>query len=74
MSDLIMLGGLWLNESQSGEKYMSGRIGLGAKVLIFKNKNKKESGNDPDYYLMVAPWEIKKKDEEDNGEDNEIPF
>lgn len=71
MSDLIMIGGLWLNQSQSGEKYMSGRLGLGGKVLIFRNR-KKGSDSDPDYYMMLAPWETKEKPkgEEDNG----IPF
>lgn len=71
MDDLIMLGGLWLNRSQSGEIYMSGRLGLGGKILIFKNR-KKKSDNDPDYYVMMAEWQSKDKSEGDD--DHEIPF
>jgi uncharacterized protein (DUF736 family) len=71
MNDLIMLGGLWLNESQSGQTYMSGRLGLGGKVLIFKNQ-KKENDNEPDYYLMLAEWSRTEKGKK--GDSDDIPF
>lgn len=66
--NLIMLSGLWLNKSQSGEKYMSGSMGIGGKLLMFKNKNKK-GDTDPDYYLFLAP-----KEQRDKGGEDELPF
>jgi hypothetical protein len=70
-SDLIMIGGLWLNESQSGNKYMSGSLGM-AKLLVFKNNNKRTSDS-PDYFMYVAPKEQEQRhdDEQDEGD---IPF
>ena len=56
-SDLVEIGGLWLNESKGGEKYFSGSLGS-ARLIIFKNKFK-EADNQPDYRLYVAP---RKKD------------
>lgn len=74
MNDLIMLGGLWLNEARSGERYMSGRLGLGGKILIFKNL-KKGSENDPDYYLMIGEWQSEGKGQKGHGDkESEIPF
>ncbi len=48
---MIIAGGLWLRESKGGEKYMTGTLG-GVKVLIFKNKRKRNE-NDPDYTLCL---------------------
>jgi hypothetical protein len=51
-----MLGGLWLNKSKAGKTYMSGRLGTGGKVMVFKNPHKRKD-SDPDYYLMLGEWE-----------------
>lgn len=67
---MILLGGLWLNTSQNGNKYMSGRLGLGGKLLIFKNTNK-TTDNQPDYMLYLA----KQPERAADGEtDTEIEF
>lgn len=57
---MIELTGLWLNESKSGEKYFSGRLG-GGKVLIFKNKHKSEDKH-PDYRMYVTEVENPRED------------
>lgn len=51
-NDKIPVGGMWLNESQGGKKYMSGNFG-GFKILLFKNENK-TSDNQPDYNMYFA--------------------
>lgn len=67
--DLIFLGGLWLNTSQSGNRYMSGGLGIGANVMIFKN-TRKAKDTDPDYMLYLAP---KKRDTKIERKDNDEP-
>jgi len=68
-SDMVMLTGLWLNEAKDGSKFMAGQLG-NARVLLFKNKNKKGEKS-PDYFLFLAsPHE--KSDEDKEGDDN--PF
>lgn len=52
-NNLVKITGLWLNESQAGNKYFSGSMGS-AKVLIFKNNNKTEE-KQPDYTMYLAP-------------------
>lgn len=68
-NDMILLGGLWINESASGHKYMAGRLGLGGKVLIFRNKNKTNE-NQPDYHMFLARQQRQNGD----GEDDDIEF
>ena len=51
MSDLIEVGGVWLNE-KDGKKYLSGYLGK-AKVLLFKNEHKSEDRH-PDYRMYFA--------------------
>lgn len=51
-NDKIPVGGMWLNESRGGKKYMSGNFG-GFKILLFKNENK-TSENQPDYNMYFA--------------------
>ena len=75
MSDMVKLTGLWQNQSKNGENYLSGNLG-GARVMIFKNKYKREGSKDPDFNLFVAA----KQQQQDGGaggshyEDDDIPF
>lgn len=54
----IFLGGLWLNTSKDGKiTYLSGKLGF-AKLLIFRNTEKKnEKGPDYSMYLVESPKE-----------------
>ncbi len=52
-NDMVSLGGLWKETSQSGNTYLSGSLG-GAKLMIFQNKNKEEGSRQPDYYMKLA--------------------
>lgn len=50
------IGALWLNESKSGTKYMSGSIeidGVKHKIVVFKN-NYKEQEKHPDYKIYLS--------------------
>src|SRR5690242_8958539 len=50
------IGGLWLNESKQGNKYMSGSVtidGKETKVIVFKNTRKKENERTPDYRIYL---------------------
>lgn len=58
-SDLITLGGLWINTTKSGKKYMSGNLTPTVKIMIFKVDDKKTDKH-PDYTMCLAP--IKKQD------------
>lgn len=64
---MILLTGLYLNESKKGEKYFKGKLGTG-NLLVYKNK-KKETDKDPDYYIYVAEKsdEAKGKKSEETG-------
>jgi len=57
---MIELTGLWLNKTKDGKTYMKGSIGQGT-VLVFKNENKEEGSNQPDYKVCLA--EKQKKEE-----------
>ena len=76
MSEKIKLSGLWSNQTQSGDSYLSGSLGS-AKLLIFKNTFKEEGSNQPDYNLYLAPIEKKEEAAEElpptKPQDN-IPF
>src|SRR4051812_46637613 len=58
-SDLKRVSGLWLKDSRSGGKFMSGEAELaipaGSRLLVFKNTKKTEGDKQPDYILNVAP-------------------
>lgn len=69
---MLQLGGLWVNESKSGVKYMTGYMG-NLKLMIFRNNFKKED-NQPDYVMYLAE---KPRNNESNSEENksdDIPF
>jgi len=72
MSDLLKMGGLWLNKDKNGNEYFSGDFTNGTKILIYKNTFK-EKENQPDfqYYLSAK----QKKDEVlKKPEASDIPF
>jgi len=54
MSDnkMVRITGLWENDSNNG-KYLSGSLGT-SRILIFKNKFKKEGDNQPDFNVYFA--------------------
>ena len=50
------IGALWLNESKSGSKYMSGVVevnGVKQKIIVFKNNYKQEEKH-PDYRILKS--------------------
>lgn len=68
---MLQLGGLWVNESQSGTKYMTGYLG-NLKIMVFRNNFKTEDKH-PDYvmYLTEKQRDTEKSDE---GDKDDIPF
>ena len=68
MAQLEKIGSLWTNQDKNGNDYMNGTIG-GKKVIIFANKNKKESKH-PDWnvYPQQSKTELPPKPDDD------IPF
>lgn len=72
-SAMLQLGGLWVNESKSGTKYMTGYLG-NLKIMIFRNNYKSEDKH-PDYVMYLAE---KPRDRDNGSDDNEntddIPF
>lgn len=71
-SKLINATGLWLQTDKNGNSYMSGTLG-GARVLIFKSKDKKSSKH-PDYYLCFGSREPKPTDRTDDVTHEDAPF
>jgi hypothetical protein len=72
---LINLCGLWLQTSRAGRKYFAGRLGVGGKLMIFRNAKKKEA-KDPDYYAVIGEWKQAEggaRAGRDAGEDD-VPF
>jgi hypothetical protein len=71
----IEIASVWRNETRDGEEYWSGYLG-NSKLLIFKNKYKKEDRH-PDLRVYVAPKEKKKEEGQQQSHsysENEIPF
>lgn len=68
---MLQLGGLWVNESKKGNKYMSGYLG-NLSLKIFRNTFKKND-NEPDYvmYLAEKPYNT---DSNDTKNEDDIPF
>jgi hypothetical protein len=67
-SKIINITGLWINKSKDGAQYLSGNLGM-AKVLVFKNKNKRPNSKDPDYNVCMAPNEPKEETaKQDDGD------
>ena len=63
---MIELSGLWEGTTKSGDTYFSGYLGK-AKVLIFKNKHKKDEKH-PDYIIYL---DEKKDDKKQNNNSNQ---
>ena len=50
------IGALWLNQSKNGVKFLTGNIEINnqkIKIVVFKNKNKKEAKH-PDYNILLS--------------------
>jgi len=86
-SESVGRGGLWLNTSKSGIKYMSGEItftynghSVTCKLAVFKNT--KKEGKQPDYSVIVndsLPAKAKepKKEEAElrnDEKEDDVPF
>ena len=59
------IGGLWVNESKAGVKYLNGALKINDvdhKIVIFKNTYKKDGDRTPD-------WNIFLKEEKGNSND-----
>ena len=65
-NNLTFLGGLWIGTAQDGSKYMSGNLGIGGKVFIFKRKNRPKPATDSNYNMYITSREEKK--ETDGGD------
>lgn len=67
MSDkMIQLTGLWSNTSKDGETYLTGNLSGGVRIVVFKNKFKKEPKH-PDYQVYLSPSEKKEKPKDESG-------
>lgn len=51
--ELVPIGGLWANKDREGTTFLSGGLG-NARLLVFKNKFKKQGEKQPDYRVYVA--------------------
>ena len=72
MSDLLKIGGLWMNKDKNGNDYFSGDFTFGTKILIYKN-DYKEKENAPDYVAYLSPKQ-KKGEAKPQSENSDIPF
>jgi hypothetical protein len=75
---MIKLAGLWKEEGKDNSVFYSGKLGYGTRLLLFRNKYKRDE-KDPDLILYLAKSEERKpKGEafpEPSGEaDPDIPF
>ncbi len=52
-SQLLKLTGLWVNETKTGRKMLSGEIRPGLKLLVLENKG--ATGKQPSYEAFLAP-------------------
>lgn len=56
---LIRLTGLWRQESQTGDSYLTGSLSPSSRLLILPNTHKRQE-HDPDYVAYLAPPAEKK--------------
>lgn len=52
-SQLLKLTGLWVSETKTGRKMLSGEIRPGLKLLVLENKG--ATGNQPRYEAFLTP-------------------
>ena len=72
MSDIIKFGALWRQEKSDGTVYYSGRLNRDTKILVFKNKYKKEERH-PDLNIFLAPATDGGKEERPDSRNNSQP-
>lgn len=53
-SGLIRVMGLWEGTNKRGQKYLSGNLNAGTRVMVFRNGFKTEGSREPDYILYVS--------------------
>ena len=51
--ELVLIGGAWVHRDREGRTFLSGNLG-NARLLVFKNKFKKQGEKQPDYRVYVA--------------------
>ena len=51
--ELVPIGRLWTHEDRDGKTFLSGYLG-DARLLVFKNKFKKQGEKQPDYRMYVT--------------------
>lgn len=71
--DIIKLCGLWKNKTKDGKTYYSGGLTYLTNLILFNNEYKRGE-NDPDLILYIAKKEQKPKSQEQEVDDDEIPF
>ena len=52
-SGLVRLTGLWKEQTEAGDEYLSGTISPSSRLLVFVNLKRKAS--DPDFVAYIAP-------------------
>ncbi len=57
---LIRLCGLYEVENRAGNRYITGRLNWGTRLVLFKNHNK-QGETDPDWHLFIRQDEREKK-------------
>lgn len=75
MSDengMIYVGGLWKGETKSGDKMLSGKVGM-VKIVILPNKKKERGDKRPDVNIFITQAE-KKEGSSSGGGSDDIPF
>lgn len=53
-SGLIRVMGLWEGVNKRGQKYLSGNLNAGTRVMVFRNGFKTEGSREPDYILYIS--------------------
>ncbi len=78
MAENKNIGALWLKDSKSGGKFMSGSVeieGVKHQIVVFKNTHKVEGSNQPDYKIYPStPIQGKAAQSVPDIADQEIPF
>jgi hypothetical protein len=69
------LGALWTTKSGSKKCPLTGRLG-DAQIAVVKNEHKEEGSKQPDYRLMLIPYEPEATDADDgkSADEDDIPF
>ena len=65
--NMILLSGLWKNESKDGVTYYAGKLGSGGRLLLFKNAFKRGE-KDPELVLYITRQGKSRSPQEGNAE------